>query len=45
MCPPVCVKDKVIVPLKFQYWSEIGSGQYLVKEEDWKYQEAGMIGR
>ena len=37
MCPPVCVKDEVIVPLKFQCRSEIGSGQYLVEEEDWKY--------
>lgn len=34
---PVCVKDEVIVPLKFQCRSEIGSGQYLVEEEDWKY--------
>jgi hypothetical protein len=37
MCPSVCVKDEVIFPLNFQCRSEIGSGQYLVKEEDWKY--------
>jgi hypothetical protein len=37
VCPPVCVKDEVIVPLKFQCRSEIGTGQYLVEEEDWKY--------
>jgi hypothetical protein len=29
------VKDKA--PLRFQCRSEIGSGQYVVEEEDWKY--------
>ena len=26
MCPSVCVKDDIIIPLKFQCRSEIGSG-------------------
>jgi hypothetical protein len=37
ICHPECMKNDIIVPLKFQCRSEIGSGQYLVQKEDWKY--------